>query len=324
MCLEKTRSAVPPSTFPSGPTGGRFCRLMLLGFLSAERRDTCTRSDLYTSHTHALTSAQHATYLGSSTPTSGSRDDLAKGRLSRQLPAQLLPSCSAPHISLPVTFAFPSAGDQFLLTHHRCFIWNSLSSFSPCRDCQVCSRGLSHLWGSRRRVSASAGLHWPLRSRQYGAHKAAMWLTCSAPADKHAWKYTSFSFSSQDKNVHCRGVGNTAREEKKKIKIMHGLATKGRPLLMFCSVFFGLLWEPQSRSWREALASASPLLLFECTFPCFGFQSRQTYVLTMENLEEPQSRERKRKPLYVCNPESRLLVSTHVPLAFLCASVHVY
>lgn len=134
MCLEKTRSAVTPSTFPSGPTGDRFCRLMLLGFLSAERRDTCTRSYLYTLHTHALTSAQHATYLGSSTPTSGSRDDLVKGRLSRQLPAQLLPSCSAPHISLPMTFAFPSAGDQFLLTHHRCFTWNSLPSFSPRRD----------------------------------------------------------------------------------------------------------------------------------------------------------------------------------------------
>lgn len=152
-----------------------------------------------------------------------------------------------------------------------------------------------------------------------------MWLTCSAPADKHAWKYTSFSFSSQDKNVHCRGVGNTAREEKKKIKIMHGLATKGRPLLVFCSVFFGLLWEPQSLSWREALASASPLLLFECTVPCFGFQSRETYVLTMENLEEPQSRKRKRKPLYVCNPESRASrFYTRSSGLSLCASVHVY
>lgn len=145
-----------------------------------------------------------------------------------------------------------------------------------------------------------------------------MWLTCSAPADKHAWKYTSFSFSSQDKNVHCRGVGNTAREEKKKIKIMRGLATKGRPLLMFCSVFFGLLCEPQSLSWREALASASPLLSSNVLFHALVFNHERRKCSPWKTWRNRRVEREKGNRCMCAIQRAGFLVSTHVPLAFLC------
>lgn len=155
--LREVAVGCSPSTGPSGPTGDHSCRLTFLVF--AFRLHLCAHTITYL--------GQHAMWLGPVHADLWEPWWSGEGKAIKAAPNSTVVLCSASNASLPVIFASPPRGHQFLLIHYWHFPW--LIPFFP-----IC-RG--HL--------GPGLLMWPQwPGRQCGGSRASASL-CSPAGMKH-------------------------------------------------------------------------------------------------------------------------------------------